>query len=146
MTKLINCVDPKIRYSIRRSEMKAASVSVNAHLAFRRQNLARLRNISSTFNTQLQRQRPQIRRQVVISGLSPSKSFSSYAALRNKQSNNNELPSFSFEGLGMSKGAKTFVILVLSIFGTIETWVWCKGLYRWWKGSDEGNSGEASHK
>ncbi|KAK1244300.1 hypothetical protein MKX07_003099 [Trichoderma sp. CBMAI-0711] len=63
------------------------------------------------------------------------RNFASYASLRSKQSDNDQLPRFSFEGLGMSRNAKIFVIAVLSIFGTIETWVWCKGIYRWWYGA-----------
>lgn len=34
---------------------------------------------------------------------------------------------------------KWLIIAVLSVFGTIETWVWCKMIWRWWKGDkDEG--------
>jgi hypothetical protein len=46
----------------------------------------------------------------------------------------------------MSKGTKTFIIIVLSIFGTIETWVWCKGIYRWWKGSEGGDEVDVSQQ
>jgi hypothetical protein len=65
------------------------------------------------------------------------RTFSARSSLLNQQQKDNELPKFSFEGLGMSKNSRIFVIVVLSIFGTIETWVWCKGIYRWWNGPSE---------
>ncbi|GME33331.1 uncharacterized protein JN550_012151 [Neofusicoccum parvum] len=53
-----------------------------------------------------------------------------------------EYPSFSFEALGISKNMRIGVIVVLSIFGTIETWFWCQWAWRWWKGGDGGNGEE----
>ncbi|KAK5988162.1 hypothetical protein PT974_12302 [Cladobotryum mycophilum] len=51
--------------------------------------------------------------------------------------NNGDLPAFSFEGLGISKNMKIFLVALLSIFGTIETWFWCKAIWHWWKGESE---------
>ncbi|CAG9954772.1 unnamed protein product [Clonostachys rosea f. rosea IK726] len=53
--------------------------------------------------------------------------------------NNNgdiEMPSFSLSSLGLSKNMKILVLGIISIFGTIETWFWCKAIWRWWKGSE----------
>ncbi|OAA52553.1 hypothetical protein BBO_00394 [Beauveria brongniartii RCEF 3172] len=50
------------------------------------------------------------------------------------ESRNPELPKFSLDGLGVSKNIKIFLIVVLSIFGTMETWFYCKAIWRWWYG------------
>ncbi len=55
---------------------------------------------------------------------------------RQTEGGNPELPSFSLNGLGASKGVKTAIIIILCIFGTMETWMWCKWAWNWWKGSD----------
>lgn len=47
---------------------------------------------------------------------------------------NPELPKFSFEGLGISKNMKLFLIGILGVLGTIETWFWCKAIWRWYNG------------
>ncbi|OAA70693.1 hypothetical protein ISF_02667 [Cordyceps fumosorosea ARSEF 2679] len=49
-------------------------------------------------------------------------------------SGNPELPKFSLDGLGVSRNMKVFLIVVLSIFGTMETWLYCKAVWRWWYG------------
>lgn len=49
-----------------------------------------------------------------------------------------ELPSFSFEGLGMSRNTKIAVIVILSIFGTIESIFWIKWISNWFSGTKEG--------
>ncbi|UNI22851.1 hypothetical protein JDV02_008701 [Purpureocillium takamizusanense] len=43
----------------------------------------------------------------------------------------------NFAGLGLSKNMKVFLIVVVSIFGTMETWMYCKAIWRWWKGGDD---------
>lgn len=45
-------------------------------------------------------------------------------------------PSVSLESLGIGKNMKIFLLVVLSIFGTIETWFWCKAIWIWWKGGE----------
>lgn len=45
-----------------------------------------------------------------------------------------ELPTFSLDGLGIGKNMKAFLIVVLCIFGTMETWFYCKAIWRWWYG------------
>lgn len=45
-----------------------------------------------------------------------------------------ELPVFSLDGLGIGKNMKAFLIAVLCIFGTVETWFYCKAIWRWWYG------------
>ncbi|OGM45031.1 hypothetical protein ABOM_005762 [Aspergillus bombycis] len=75
----------------------------------------------------------------------PLRSFSTRFPVANKQTsspnvNSNEppqYPSFNFESLGMSKGTKAFVIAILCCFGTMETWFWCKAIWRWWQGKAE---------
>ncbi|PTB41861.1 hypothetical protein M441DRAFT_57948 [Trichoderma asperellum CBS 433.97] len=85
---------------------------------------------------------------VIFNGHTSLRTFYTRSHLCNQQPKDDELPKFSFEGLGMSKNVRIFVIAVLSIFGTIETWVWCKGIYRWWNGPSEEEKKriEASHK
>ncbi|CAJ2508009.1 Uu.00g091950.m01.CDS01 [Anthostomella pinea] len=53
------------------------------------------------------------------------------------QSPDDPLPSFSFDGLGMSRNVKIVVIVVLSIFGTMETVFWAKAIWRWWNKEEE---------
>lgn len=113
--------------------MRQALTSANIGSVAQMQRLLKIRYISTTFNIRQHHQKYQ----AITHERSAIRNFSGYGHLRNKQQNNDELPSFSFEGLGMSRNAKIFVIVVLSIFGTIETWVWCKGIYRWWNGSPE---------
>ncbi|PTB77111.1 hypothetical protein M440DRAFT_1401453 [Trichoderma longibrachiatum ATCC 18648] len=96
-------------------------------------NLTIMRNIAATISRSCERQHQS--HQTVALQRNAVRNFASYASLRSKQPDPNELPSFSFEGLGMNRNTKVFVIAVLSIFGTIETWVWCKGIYRWWNGA-----------
>ncbi len=47
---------------------------------------------------------------------------------------NPELPKFSLDGLGVGRNMKAFLIVVLCIFGTMETWFYCKAIWRWWYG------------
>ncbi|KAJ7232635.1 hypothetical protein B0H12DRAFT_189283 [Mycena haematopus] len=50
-----------------------------------------------------------------------------------------------FEELGISKNMKIVLIVILSILGTIETFVWTKGILRWYYGApkeDQDASGE----
>lgn len=58
----------------------------------------------------------------------------SSASAEASQNGNPELPKFSLDGLGVSKNMKVFLIVVLSIFGTMETWFYCKAIWRWWYG------------
>jgi hypothetical protein len=113
--------------------MKLALTPASLASASRTQHLMMMRNISATFNIR----HPYQRNQAFFNGHTSLRKFSVHAPLRNQQQKNDELPSFSFEGLGMSRNVKIFIIAVLSIFGTIETWVWCKGIYRWWNGPSE---------
>lgn len=55
-----------------------------------------------------------------------------------------DLPAFSLDTLGLSKNMKIFLFVLLSIFGTIETWIWCKAIWRWWKGETKVSGGEAT--
>ncbi|KAH7123502.1 hypothetical protein B0J13DRAFT_566720 [Dactylonectria estremocensis] len=50
---------------------------------------------------------------------------------------NPSYPAFSLEALGVSKNMKIFLLVILSIMGTIETWFWCKAIWFWWKGDSE---------
>ncbi|KAB8252828.1 hypothetical protein BDV35DRAFT_166412 [Aspergillus flavus] len=75
----------------------------------------------------------------------PLRSFSTSFPLANKQTSSSkpdsqeppQYPAFNFDALGMSKGTKAFVIGILCCFGTMETWFWCKAIWRWWKGNTE---------
>ncbi|EHK20769.1 uncharacterized protein TRIVIDRAFT_213331 [Trichoderma virens Gv29-8] len=112
--------------------MKPVLASANIASVARTLHPTKMRSISTTLNVW----RTHRKYQIITNYQHLIRNFSSYSHLRNKQ-NNEDLPSFSFEGLGMTRNVKLFVIAVLSIFGTIETWVWCKGIYRWWNGPSE---------
>ncbi|KEY75139.1 hypothetical protein S7711_10483 [Stachybotrys chartarum IBT 7711] len=45
-----------------------------------------------------------------------------------------ETPSFDLASLGLGKNMRILVLAIVSVFGTIETWFWCKVIWRWWKG------------
>ncbi|KAK0636026.1 hypothetical protein B0T17DRAFT_503515 [Bombardia bombarda] len=51
-----------------------------------------------------------------------------------KGTRNPELPTISLEGLGLSKNMRYFIISLATILGTIESWFWCKVIWRWWRG------------
>ena len=48
-----------------------------------------------------------------------------------------QTPSVSLGSLGIGKKMKVFLIAILCVFGTIETWFWCKAIWIWWKGGQE---------
>ncbi|OJD16805.1 hypothetical protein AJ78_03048 [Emergomyces pasteurianus Ep9510] len=50
---------------------------------------------------------------------------------------NPEFPTLSFAGLGLSRNMKILVLGLVGVLGTIETWFWCKAIWRWWKGAPE---------
>lgn len=50
---------------------------------------------------------------------------------------NPEYPAFSLDSLGLSKNMKIVVLVLISIFGTIETWFYCQAIWRWWKNRQE---------
>ncbi|RHZ59782.1 uncharacterized protein CDV56_101831 [Aspergillus thermomutatus] len=72
-------------------------------------------------------------------------SFSTHLAVADKQigsqkgrsQQNPEIPSFSFDSLGLSRTTKTVVVVVLGVFGTIESWFWAQTIWRWWKSDAE---------
>ncbi|KAJ6781413.1 hypothetical protein PWT90_02250 [Aphanocladium album] len=64
----------------------------------------------------------------------PASQAKQTASGESQNGGNPELPTFSLDGLGVSKNMKIFLIVVLSIFGTMETWFYCKAIYRWWYG------------
>ncbi|KAL7918063.1 hypothetical protein ACQKWADRAFT_305168 [Trichoderma austrokoningii] len=101
--------------------------------ASRTQRSMLMHNAPTVFNLHHLHQR----NRAICNGHFSMRTFSVHSSLLNRQQKDSELPKFSFEGLGMSKNIRIFVIVVLSIFGTIETWVWCKGIYRWWNGPSE---------
>ncbi|KAI2623329.1 hypothetical protein GGR54DRAFT_48030 [Hypoxylon sp. NC1633] len=55
-------------------------------------------------------------------------------------SKNPDIPGFSFEGLGMSRNAKIAVIVILSIYGTMESLFYIRWIWRWFEGSKDGGS------
>ncbi|GIK06334.1 hypothetical protein Aspvir_001981 [Aspergillus viridinutans] len=79
----------------------------------------------------------------------PIASFSTHFAVANKQIGSQkgqsqdphpqdpEIPSFSFDSLGLSRTTKTVVLVILGIFGTIESWFWVETIWRWWKSDAE---------
>lgn len=73
----------------------------------------------------------------------PSKTNKSAPEPKQNGSANPEIPAFSFEALGVGRNMKIFLIICLSIFGTMETWFYCKWIYRWWYGDQAQKSSEA---
>ncbi|UKZ72311.1 uncharacterized protein TrAtP1_013254 [Trichoderma atroviride] len=124
--------------------MKPALAMTNLASASRTQRSTLIRNTATICSLQHQLQR----NRAIFNAHTSLRTFSAHSSLLNQKQKDSELPKFSFEGLGMSKNSRIFVIVVLSIFGTIETWVWCKGIYRWWYGPSEEEKKriEASHK
>lgn len=57
-----------------------------------------------------------------------------YPSQGSQVNGNPELPKFSLDGLGLGKNMKIFLVVVLCIFGTMETWFYCKAIWQWWKG------------
>lgn len=54
-----------------------------------------------------------------------------------------EMPAFSLSGLGLSKNMRIGLLVIISIFGTIETWFYCQAIWRWWKGKQAAKEIEA---
>jgi hypothetical protein len=50
---------------------------------------------------------------------------------------NPSYPAFSFNSLGLGKRTRIVLMVVLSIFGTIETLFWCKAIWQWRNGRRE---------
>jgi preprotein translocase subunit SecF len=53
------------------------------------------------------------------------------------------MPAFSLSGLGLSKNMRIGLLVIISIFGTIETWFYCQAIWRWWKGKQAAKEIEA---
>ncbi|KAJ5883809.1 uncharacterized protein N7473_010695 [Penicillium subrubescens] len=53
-----------------------------------------------------------------------------------------QAPSVSFEGLGISRNMKLFLLVILGVFGSVETYFWCKAIWIWWIGGEEGGGQE----
>ena len=53
-----------------------------------------------------------------------------------------QAPSFSFEGLGISRNMKIVLLVILGGFGSIETYFWCRAIWTWWVGGEEGGTRE----
>ncbi|KAI0427423.1 hypothetical protein F5Y09DRAFT_344683 [Xylaria sp. FL1042] len=45
----------------------------------------------------------------------------------------------NFRDLGMNRVTKFVVYAAIGVLGTMETIFWCKALWRWWTGGEEGN-------
>ncbi|KAI8630155.1 hypothetical protein F5Y19DRAFT_429082 [Xylariaceae sp. FL1651] len=58
---------------------------------------------------------------------------------------NNQSPSpddfkISFQDIGMNRTTRFVVYAVVGVLGTMETIFWCKALWRWWSGGEEGKA------
>ncbi|OTA61083.1 hypothetical protein K449DRAFT_68576 [Hypoxylon sp. EC38] len=69
-----------------------------------------------------------------------SSKFEKKQSTKNTTKSPEELPSFSFEGLGLSRNSKIAVIVISSIFGTIESIFWIKWIWNWFSGTKDGES------
>ena len=67
-----------------------------------------------------------------------------FASQGTQANGNPELPKFSIDGLGLGKNMKVFLVVVLCIFGTMETWFYCKAIWQWWKGKTGVETGSGS--
>jgi hypothetical protein len=55
---------------------------------------------------------------------------------------NPEYPAFSLSALGLSRNMRMGLLVILSIFGTIETWFYGQAIWRWWKAKQEEKAAE----
>jgi len=53
-----------------------------------------------------------------------------YPSQGSQVNGNPELPKFSLDGLDLGKNMKIFLVVVLCIFGTMETWFYCKAIWQ----------------
>ena len=67
-----------------------------------------------------------------------------FASQGTQANGNPELPKVSLDGLGLGKNMKVFLVVVLCIFGTMETWFYCKAIWQWWKGKTGVEKGSGS--
>lgn len=58
---------------------------------------------------------------------------------------NPQLPTFSLEGLGISKNMRRFIIAIACVLGTVETYTYYLWLRRWYYGADE-EERDVAHK
>ncbi|KAI9043040.1 uncharacterized protein KD926_004543 [Aspergillus affinis] len=75
---------------------------------------------------------------------SPPRFQSKVAAQKEPVESAPELPALNLDSLGLSKNMKIFLMVLLGIFGTMETYVYCRAIWRWWKGSGDGEHVEAT--
>ncbi|KAI1452931.1 hypothetical protein F4805DRAFT_445510 [Annulohypoxylon moriforme] len=78
-----------------------------------------------------------------ISNISTSSAkFATKKSTRDPQKSPEEPPpmQFGFEGLGLSRNTKIAVIVIISIFGTIETIFWVQWIWRWFSGAKNDES------
>ncbi|KAH8422539.1 uncharacterized protein LDX57_000293 [Aspergillus melleus] len=68
---------------------------------------------------------------------SSSQAQSKIAAQREPVESAPELPALNLDSLGLGRNMKILVIVLLSIFGTMETYFYCRAIWRWWKGSGD---------
>lgn len=53
-----------------------------------------------------------------------------------------QAPSVSFEGLGISRNMKIVLLVILGVFGSVETYFWCRAAWIWWVGGGEEEEGD----
>lgn len=53
-----------------------------------------------------------------------------------------QTPSVSFEGLGISRNMKVILLVILGVFGSVETYFWCRAIWTWWRGGEDGDAHE----
>ncbi|KAI1214893.1 uncharacterized protein F4807DRAFT_12289 [Annulohypoxylon truncatum] len=86
---------------------------------------------------------PQSSTGMIVSNFSTFSSRLAAKKLTEEPSKSPEEPppmEFSFEGLGLGRNTKIAVVVILSIFGTIETIFWMKWVWRWRSGAKNDES------
>lgn len=53
-----------------------------------------------------------------------------------------EIPALSLDSLGLGKNMKIFLLVLLGIFGSMETYFYCRAIWRWWSKSSNETLGE----
>lgn len=72
----------------------------------------------------------------------PAKPGSAKTHDREQMATEVQAPSVSFEGLGISRNMKLGLLVILSVFGSIETYFWCRAFWIWWVGGEESDGQE----
>lgn len=101
-------------------------------------SLARLTPTASSFSTQT----PHLALSSKSSPVKPGSAKTHESDQDGEVQAQAEALSVSFEGLGISRNMKVVLLVILGVFGSIETYFWCRAVWTWWRGGEEGDGQE----